>query len=99
MTTVNKMPHEAARASCALLEQLPPPLPATGFLRLYNIIGRPPTENRPGIAALVPVSATTFWKWVREGKAPKPCRLPGNVTAWRVEEIRDWMQSQRGGNG
>lgn len=69
-------------------------LPATGFLRLHDIIGRPATKDRPGIPAIIPVSASTFWQGVRTGRYPQPTRAFGaRITAWRVEDIRALIEA------
>jgi len=68
---------------------LAPALPATGFLRLRDIIGRPATQDDAGTPALIPVSASTWWAGVRSGRYPQPTRALGErITAWRVEDIR-----------
>lgn len=67
-------------------------LPDTGYLRQPQIIGRKPTARDPGLPALVPISATTLWAWVADGKFPKPVKLGPRVTAWRVEDIRDYLE-------
>lgn len=68
-------------------------LPVTGFLRLYQIIGKagnqkadPPIPSIPGI---IPVSKSTWWAGVKSGRYPKPVKSLGQrITAWRVEDIR-----------
>lgn len=35
----------------------------------------------------VPVSKSTWWNWVKNGAAPAPVRIGGNVTCWREAEI------------
>lgn len=78
-------------------QPLAPALPATGFLRLPQIIGRRPDDADPqGIPALVPVSRATWWAWVRAGRAPAPVKLGPNTTAWRVEDIRALIQRMGG---
>jgi predicted DNA-binding transcriptional regulator AlpA len=67
-------------------------LPATGYLRQPQIIGKKPTANDPGLPALVPISASTLWEWVRTGKFPKPVKLGQRVTAWRVEDVRTYLE-------
>lgn len=57
-------------------------LPATGFVRLSQIIG----DSRRGIPGVIPVGPTTWWSWVKSGKAPKSLKL-GSMTAWRAEDI------------
>lgn len=61
-------------------------LPATGFLRLTQIIGNP--NAKPPIPALIPVKKSCWWAGVRSGRFPKPVKLGPRVTAWRVEDIR-----------
>lgn len=52
-------------------------LPETGFVRL------------PDILRLIPVSRSTWWSGVREGRFPASVKLARRVTAWRVEDIRE----------
>lgn len=67
-------------------------LPEIGYLRLRDIIGRPAAGDDPGIPALVPVSASTWWAGVRSGRYPQPTRALGlRITAWRVEDIRQML--------
>lgn len=67
-------------------------LSETGYLRLPQIIGRKSTDTDPGLPALVPVSASTLWQWVRDGKFPKPVKLGPRVTAWKVEVVRAYLE-------
>lgn len=55
------------------------PLPLTGFVRL------------PVILQHYPVSASTWWTMVREGRAPKAIKLGPNTTAWNADEIREFL--------
>ncbi len=57
-------------------------LPTTGYVRQAQLI--------PGI---VPVSGSTWWRWVKSGKAPKPVKLSDRITAWRVEDIRAFLNA------
>ncbi|WP_119718060.1 helix-turn-helix transcriptional regulator [Cognatilysobacter tabacisoli] len=50
-------------------------LPATGFLRL------------PQVLSLFPVSRSTWWAGVRTGRYPKPVKIAERATAWRAEDI------------
>lgn len=50
-------------------------LPATGFVRL------------PTVLAVIPVSKSTWWAGVREGRFPRPVKITPRCTAWRVEDI------------
>lgn len=51
-------------------------LPKTGFLRL------------PDVLALIPVSKSTWWAGIKEGRFPAPVKLGPRITAWRAEDIR-----------
>lgn len=65
-------------------------LPATGYLRLPQIIGDP----RRGVPALIPVSRSTWWAGVKAGRYPQPTRALGSrITAWAVEDIRSLIQA------
>lgn len=61
-------------------------IPQTGYLRLPQIIGNVKAE--PPIPALIPVSKSTWWQGVKDGRFPKPVKLSARTTAWRVEDIR-----------
>lgn len=44
------------------------------------------------VTAVVPVSRQTIWRWVREGRFPKPVKLTERVSAWRVGDVRQWSE-------
>lgn len=46
--------------------------------------------NAASAAAIVGVSRRSWWRFVSDGKAPKPIRL-GRCVRWRVAEIRHWI--------
>lgn len=54
-------------------------LPETGFVRL------------PTILKIFPVSKSTWWAGVKDGRFPKGVKLSDKITAWRVEDIRDLL--------
>ena len=67
-------------------------LPVTGFIKVKNIIGDP--NAKPPIPAIIPVSKSTWWAGVKTGRYPKPVRgLGARCTAWRVEDIRAYIES------
>lgn len=49
---------------------------------------------KPERVGLLPVTEKTIWTWVRQGKFPKPIRLSGNVTVWRMSEVEAWIEEQ-----
>ncbi|WP_027360766.1 helix-turn-helix transcriptional regulator [Desulforegula conservatrix] len=63
------------------MEKAPPLL---GLLRLKQIVG----DKKQGIPPLIPISKTTWWLGVKEGRFPKPIKLTEKCTAWRVEDIQ-----------
>ncbi len=71
-------------------------LPQTGYLRLPQIIGNPKAE--PPTPALIPISKSTWWLGVKDGRFPKPIKLSARTTAWKVEDIRaliDRLEAER----
>ena len=59
-------------------------LPDTGFLR------------QPQVLAFVPISKSTLWRRVQARTFPEPLKLSQRVTVWRAEDIRQWIDDQRG---
>lgn len=55
-------------------------LPTTGYVRL------------PVILKVYPVSKSTWWGGVKNGRYPAGIKLSERVTAWKVEEIRALIQ-------
>ena len=50
----------------------------------------------PQVLALVPVSKSTLWRHVLAGTFPAPVKLFVGVTAWRVEDVRAWIEQRSG---
>jgi prophage regulatory protein len=55
-------------------------LPTTGYVRQSQLI-----------PAIFPFSSATLWRKVKAGIFPKPVKLGPRITAWRVEDIRDFI--------
>ena len=53
-------------------------LPETGFLRLKEILAP---------VGPIPVSKSTWWEGVKDGRVPKPLKLGTRITVWRAEDI------------
>ena len=66
------------------------PLPTTGFIKLFTIIGDKKTE--PPIPPIIPVSRSTWLNGIKSGKYPKPIKLGDRSIAWRVEDIRALLE-------
>ena len=58
-------------------------LPATGYVRQAQLIPAP-----------VPFSSATLWRKCKSGDFPKPVKLSERVTAWKVEDVRQWLAAQ-----
>lgn len=56
-------------------------LPESGYIRQSQLI---PT--------IFPFSSATLWRKVKAGTFPKPVKLGPRITAWRVEDIRDFIE-------
>ena len=53
--------------------------PRTGFVRLSQILAP---------AGPIPVSKSTWWLGVKEGRFPKSQKLGPRTTVWKVDDIR-----------
>jgi prophage regulatory protein len=61
-------------------------LPDTGFIRQAQLIPH-----------VVPFSSATLWRRCKAGLFPKPVKLSERVTAWRVGDVRAFLEAQRKG--
>ena len=59
-------------------------LPQSGFVRL------------PQILKIYPVSKSTWWLGIQQGRFPAGVKLSKKCTAWRVEDIRKLIESSGG---
>lgn len=89
-------------------------LPATGYLRLSQIIGQSevteeqaasncktgkgPKRARPGIPAVIPVSPATWWAGVKTGRFPKGVKPFGGNTTMWRVEDIRALLAQSGEN-
>lgn len=55
-------------------------LPKDGLSRLAQIL------------PLLPISKSTVWAWVKQGKFPAPVKLSPTVTVWRNSDILNWLE-------
>jgi predicted DNA-binding transcriptional regulator AlpA len=56
--------------------------------KLIRVADIATTKAKPG---LIPVSAQTIWRWVREEKFPKPFKLGASVTVWDAAEVEQFI--------
>lgn len=59
--------------------------PETGFVRLSQILAP---------AGPIPVSKSSWWAGVKDGRFPKPVKLGPRTTVWRVEDIRALYENE-----
>lgn len=57
-------------------------LPERGYIRQKLLIPH-----------LVPFSNATLWRRVKAGEFPAPKKLSPRITAWRIEEVKAWLDS------
>lgn len=84
--------------------------PEVGYLRLSQILGqkgvseeqaaenrksqKSPKTSREEIVPIIPISKSTWWKGIREGRFPSPVKLGSRTICWRVEDIRRLLERE-----
>lgn len=58
-------------------------LPSVGLIRTNELLKH-----------ILPVSRTTVWRMIRSGHFPPPIKLGHRTSAWRVEDIREWIENK-----
>lgn len=66
------------------------PVDATERRRLTRLIRLPEVQDRVGLGR------STIYRWMAEGKFPKPVQLGGFTVAWPEHEIVEWIAGQMG---
>lgn len=59
------------------------------FLRISSLVRTPSRQTEE---VLLPFSASALWRMVSDGRFPHPIKLSARITAWRVRDIRSWLQ-------
>ena len=59
--------------------------PKTGFVRLSQILA----PKGP-----IPVSKSTWWQGVKDGRFPQSYKLGPRMTVWKAEDIRTMFETQ-----
>lgn len=65
-------------------------LPDSAFVRANDLVRCARNRN-----AILPFSAPTLWRLVRQGNFPKPQRFSEKVTCWKVADIRDYLAGKK----
>ena len=58
-------------------------LPTSGYVRQSQLVPH-----------ILPFSPATLWRKVKACEFPAPVKLSDRITAWRVEDVRTWMESR-----
>ena len=53
-----------------------------------------PYQTRHQLEKLFKVSLATIYRWIKEGKFPKPVRLGANMVRWKASDIEAWMMQK-----
>jgi predicted transcriptional regulator len=61
---------------------------------VYRVRQLASTKDRPGV---LPVGQATIWRWVRDGKFPKPFTMGERCTVWDKAAVDAWLAAQREG--
>ena len=66
-------------------------------IRISELASTPASKSRPARHGKLPVSPTTVWRWVREGRFPKPFKLGESVTVWDLGQVDAFIAQQAEG--
>ncbi len=67
-------------------------LPDSAWVRENQLVRS--SKNPDSAIAILPFSASTLWRKVKDGTFPKPHKLSARITAWQVAQVREWMTAQ-----
>ncbi len=45
------------------------------------------------------IPQSTLYRWISEGKFPKPIKIGPRRTAFRIDAIEQWLEEQENGEG
>jgi predicted DNA-binding transcriptional regulator AlpA len=60
----------------------------------YRLAQLASTKDKPG---LLPVGPATIWRWVRDGRFPRPYTIGQRCTVWDKNSVDQWLATQRKG--
>ena len=43
----------------------------------------------------LPFSPATLWRKIKNGSFPKPVKLSDRITAWRADDVLEWLEARR----
>lgn len=48
----------------------------------------------PAVLQIIPVSRSTWYSWISDGRAPKPIKLGTRTSVWRESDIQNFIYDQ-----
>ena len=78
---------KAARASEGVMAETEP-LASSEQRRITRLIRLKEVQHRVGLGR------STIYRWMAEGKYPKPVQLCGYAVAWAEDDIQLWISSR-----
>lgn len=70
-------------------------LPDDTFVRIDDLAKKAKSSTVP---VPLPFTHSTLWRKVRAGDFPAPTKLGERITAWRVGDIRAWLNAKQAGS-
>ena len=61
--------------------------------RVYLRVSDITRNSRTGKPGLLPITPSTWWAWVKSGKAPPPLKLSSGCTVWREADVLRFAES------
>jgi prophage regulatory protein len=61
-------------------------LPDEGFIRQKELLQ----------LGLIPWSAASLWRKCRSNSFPQPIKISPGITAWRIRDVREWLDDPAG---
>ncbi len=43
---------------------------------------------------LLPIRKSTLYRWIKEGRFPKPIKLGPCVSAWALQDVLEWVREK-----
>jgi predicted DNA-binding transcriptional regulator AlpA len=76
------VPRQYRTSKMATHTPTPPAiLPTAGFVRQRTLL------------LFLPFSGATLWRKIKTGEFPQPVKLGVKITAWRVEDVREYFDT------
>ena len=55
---------------------------------------KPATLRAKTAAAFLSIGISTLFRWVQEGKLPKPIRLSTRCSVWKISDLEKFLEQQ-----